>query len=666
MNKLSIKKCLVAVLALGLSASVTANDEVRKLIADPNYWAFPGGDYNNWRYTELKQITNKNANKLVTAWTFSTGRLQGHEGGPLVLPASATGLPHDTLYIHSSFPNDVFAINLDTLEIVWYYEPQQDEAETVPVMCCDIVNRGLGYSMGQIYLQQADTTLVALDAAGQVDKQTGIRKAKVNWSVKNGSEVTGDKNSKEGIGVGPASGMTNTNAPHPIKDKVFTGCSGAEFGVRCWMAAYNAKDGSLAWRAFSMGPDEDIMFDANTTSLGAKVGKNSSLNTWCAESESFKVPATAPTTCKKNGDQWKIGGGSVWGWWPADFDENLVYYGSGNPSTWNPVVRPGDNKWSMTIFARDIDTGIARWVYQMTPHDEWDYDGVNEMILVDMKVKGKMTPALVHFDRNGFAYTMNRKTGALLVAEKYDPAVNWATHVDMKTGYPQTLNQYSTHYNGEDVVSRDICPAALGTKDQQPAAYSPRTGLFYVPTNHVCMTYEPVSYAAGGNQYTAGQAYVNANLTMYPAGAVCPDCPNNNAAKDNMGNMIAWDANKGKIVWSIPEQWSVWSGVLTTAGDVVFYGTLDAYAKAVDAKSGKLLWKFKAPSGIIGNFHSWAHKGKQYVGVLSGIGGWAGAVVAIPGLAAAPDEAALGAVGGYRALLNSSRNAGILMVFSLP
>jgi PQQ-dependent dehydrogenase (methanol/ethanol family) len=302
----------------------------------------------------------------------------------------------------------------------------------------------------------------------------------------------------------------------------------------------------------------------------------------------------------------------------------------------------------------------------MTPHDEWDYDGINEMILADIKVKGKMTPALVHFDRNGFGYTMNRKTGALLVAEKYDPAVNWATHVDMKTGYPQTVDSKSTHFQGEDVVSKDVCPAALGTKDQQPAAFSPRTNLFYVPTNHVCMTYEPVSYAAGGNQYSAGQAYVNANLTMYPAGAVCPDCPNNNAAKDNMGNFIAWDAGTGKIVWNIVEQWSVWSGVLTTAGDVVFYGTLDAYAKAVDAKTGKLLWKFKVPSGIIGNFNSWAHKGKQYVGVLSGIGGWAGAVVAIPGLAAAPGEAALGAVGGYRKLLNSSRNSGVLMVFSLP
>lgn len=656
MSKLSLSKWLIATLAIMVSVPSFANDEVQKLSENPNYWAFPGGNYANWRYSELKQITNQNAGNIVAAWTFSTGRLQGHEGGPLVLPPSATGLATDHLFIHSSFPNDVFAIDLDTLNITWYFEPQQDEAETVPVMCCDIVNRGLGYSMGQIYLQQADTKLVALNA------KTG----KVVWDVFQGSEVIGDVNSIEGRGVSPASGMTNTNAPHPIKDKVMTGCSGAEFGVRCWFAAYNAKDGKLAWRAFSMGPDSDILFDpAKTTSLGKPVGKDSSLKTWCSDKD-WRGPATGPKPCKGLSDQWKTGGGSTWGFWSADLQENLVYYGSGNPSTWNPVVRPGENKWSMTLFARDIDTGMARWVYQMTPHDEWDYDGINENILVDMNVKGKMTPVMVHFDRNGFAYTMNRKTGELLVAEKYDPAVNWATHIDMKTGYPQTLPQYSTAHQGEDVVSKDICPAALGTKDQQPAAYSPRTGLFYVPTNHVCMTYEPVSYAAGGNQYTAGQAYVNANLTMYPAGAVCPDCPNNNAAKDNMGNFIAWDADKGKIVWSIPEQWSVWSGALATAGDVVFYGTLEGYAKAIDAKTGKLLWQFKTPSGIIGNFHTWAHKGKQYVGVLSGIGGWAGAVVAIPGLAAAPDDAALGAVGGYRALLNSARNSGVLMVFALP
>lgn len=616
MRKSSINRWLLAGAALSVSASAMANEELLKLQQDPNYWVMPGGNYAQWRYSELKQINNQNAHELQAAWTFSTGVLRGHEGGPLVLPTSATGLEGDTLYIHAAFPNNVFAIDLDTLEIVWEYVPVQDYDETVPVMCCDTVNRGLAYGDGKIFLQQADTVLVALNAAS----------GEKVWSVKNGD---------------PKKGQTNTNAPHVMKDKVFTGISGAEFGVRCWMNAYDIKDGSLVWRAYSMGPDEDILFDPEKTmELGKPVGKDSSLKTW-------------------KGDQWKIGGGSTWGWWPYDPDLNLMYYGSGNPSTWNPVVRPGDNKWSMTMFARDVDTGVAKWAYQMTPHDEWDYDGINEMVLVDVTVKGKAVKGLVHFDRNGFGYTMDRVTGELLVAEKFDPAVNWATHVDMKTGRPQVVSRYSTHYNGEDVNTTNICPAALGTKDQQPSAYSPRTGLHYVPTNHVCMDYEPVS----GGEYVAGQPYVNAVLNMFPAGRVCPDCPNNNEEKNNLGNFIAWDASTGKIVWSIPERFSVWSGALATAGDVVFYGDLAGYLKAIDAKSGKLLWKFKTPSGIIGNTNTWSHNGKQYVGVLSGVGGWAGI-----GMAAGliNDTDGLGAVGAYKGLNNFTRLGGTLSVFSLP
>ena len=191
---------------------------------------------------------------------------------------------------------------------------------------------------------------------------------------------------------------------------------------------------------------------------------------------------------------------------------NLMYYGTGNPSTWNPSQRPGDNKWSMSIWARDVDTGKVKWVYQMTPFDEWDFDGINEMILADINVKGKKTKALVHFDRNGFGYTLDRTNGALLVAKKFDPAVNWATHVDMKSGRPQVVSKYSTAQNGPDANTKGICPAALGSKDQQPAAFNPANGLFYVPTNHVCMDYEPFQV-----EYVAGQPYVGATLAMYPA-----------------------------------------------------------------------------------------------------------------------------------------------------
>ncbi|MEW8550698.1 MAG: PQQ-dependent dehydrogenase, methanol/ethanol family, partial [Candidatus Thiodiazotropha endolucinida] len=412
----------------------------------------PNGNYASTRYSELDQINTSNVKDLRVAWTFSTGVLRGHEGGPLVLG--------DVMYIHSPFPNKVFALDLSNDgRIIWKYEPRQDTS-VIPVMCCDTVNRGLAYGDGKIILSQADTTLVALDA------KTG----KKIWSVVNGD---------------PSKGETSTAAPMVVKDKVFIGISGGEFGVRGSMTAYNLKDGKLAWRAYSMGPDSDTLLDPQmTTHLGKPVGKDSGINTW-------------------KGDQWKIGGGATWGWYSYDPDLNLMYYGSGNPSTWNPVQRPGDNRWSMTIFARDVDSGIAKWVYQMTPHDEWDYDGINEMILVDKEIKGKMRKALVHFDRNGFGYTMDRANGELLVAEKFDPAVNWATHIDMDTGRPQVVAKYSTHQNGEDVNSTGICPAALGTKDQQPASYSPHTKLFYVPTNHVCMDYEPFQVS-----YTAGQPYV--------------------------------------------------------------------------------------------------------------------------------------------------------------
>jgi len=599
----------IKTISLGLSLGVSfaavapalANDDVLKRTADPKQQVLQTVDYANTRYSKLSQINKDNVKKLKVDWGFSTGVLRGHEGSPLVIG--------DIMYVHTPFPNNVYALDLnDSGKIIWTYQPKQDPA-VIPIMCCDVVNRGLAYADGMIFLHQADTTVVALDA------KTGEKK----WSVVNGD---------------PKKGESNTATVLPVKDKLIVGISGAEFGVRGHITAYDLKTGKLAWRAYSQGPDEDMLVDPEkTTELGKPIGKDSSLKTW-------------------EGDQWKTGGGSTWGWYSYDPKLDLFYYGTANPSTWNPKQRPGDNKWSMTIFARNPDTGMAKWVYQMTPHDEWDYDGINEMILTDQKVDGKEQPLLTHFDRNGFGYTLNRETGALLVAEKYDPVVNWATKVDMdkssKTyGRPLVVAKYSTEQNGEDVNSKGICPAALGTKDQQPAAYSPETELFYVPTNHVCMDYEPFRVS-----YTAGQPYVGATLSMYPA-------PNSHGG---MGNFIAWDGKKGKIVWSNKEQFSVWSGALATAGGVVFYGTLEGYLKAVDAKTGKELYKFKTPSGIIGNVMTYEHKGKQFVAVLSGVGGWAGIGLAA-GLANPTDG--LGAVGGYAALSQYTALGGQLTVFSL-
>jgi PQQ-dependent dehydrogenase (methanol/ethanol family) len=594
MRLLAATTCAAGLAMIG-GTPATANDELIKLEHTSGQWAIPAGNYASQRYSDLKQINTNTAKNLRPVWTFSTGVLRGHEGGPLVVG--------DVMYLSTPFPNKVFALDLNNGgRILWSYDPVQN-SNVIPVMCCDTVNRGVAYGEGKIFLHQADTTLVALDA------QTG----KAVWSVK-------DDN--------PAKGATGTSAPLVVKDKVLVGVSGGEFGVQGHMTAYNIADGSVAWRAYSEGPDDQIKFDpATTMSMGQPVGANSSLKTW-------------------QGDQWKIGGGATWGWISYDPDLNLIYYGSGNPSTWNPTQRPGDNKWSMTVFARDADTGVAKWVYQMTPHDQWDYDGVNEMILADVPVHGKTTKALVHFDRNGFAYVLDRTDGKLLEAEKYDPRVNWATHVDMTTGIPEVVSQYAPGDQGADHNTKGVCPAALGSKDEQPAAYSPLTHMFYVPTNHVCMDYEPFKVS-----YTAGQPYVGATLSMFP-----PE------GESNLGNFIAYNVDTGKIAWSDPEMFSVWSGALATAGGVAIYGTLDGKLKVVDERNGKLLYSFKTPSGIIGNVNTFTHGGKQYLAVLSGVGGWAGIGMAA-GLT--EDTAGLGAVGAYKQLSNYTQLGGVLTVFGL-
>jgi len=597
-----------ALLVTVMAAPAMANQDVIKNTADPKQWTLQTGDYTNNRYSKLDQINRDNVKTLKVAWTFSTGVLRGHEGSPLVVGS--------TMFVHTPFPNNVFALDLDNeAKIIWKYEPKQDPS-VIPVMCCDTVNRGVAYAEGKIFLHQADTAVVALDA------KTG----KELWKT---------------VNADPKRGATGTSTVLPVKDKIIVGVSGAEFGVQCHVTAYDMNTGKLVWRAYSVGPDDQILFDADKTmSLGKPVGKDSSIKTW-------------------TGDQWKIGGGSTWGWYSYDPALNLFYYGSGNPSTWNPSQRAGadgkqiDQKWTMTIFARNPDTGVAAWAYQMTPFDEWDFEGINEMVLATIDVGGKKRDVLVHFDRNGLGYTLDRATGELLVAEKYDPQVNWTTGVVMdksspQYGRPQVVAKMSTFLNGADVNTKGVCPAALGSKDQQPSSFSPQTGLFYVPTNHVCMDYEPFKVS-----YTAGQPYVGATLSMYPAPG----------SHGGMGNFIAWDAGQGKIVWSKPEPFSVWSGAMATAGGVVFYGTLEGYLKAVDAKDGKDLFKFKTPSGIIGNVMAYEHKGKEYIAVLSGVGGWAGIGLAA-GLQNPTDG--LGAVGGYAGLKQYTSLGGTLTVFSLP
>lgn len=564
--------------------------------ASDGEWTLPGRDYAGTRFSPLAQITAANVKDLKLAWTFSTGLARGFEGQPLVV--------RRTMYVVTPYPNKVFAIDLGnpTGPLKWSYQPPTAPASQ-GVACCDVVNRGAAFGDGKIVFNRLDNHTVALDA------ETG----KVVWDTKLGDIDKGE---------------TMTMAPFIVKDHVFVGNSGGEMGVHGWLTALDLEDGKIAWRAYSTGPDSLVRIGPRFKPRYPHLqGRDLGTKTWPP-------------------DQWKLGGGTVWGWVTYAPDVSLLYYGTANPGVWNPDLRPGDNLWGATTFARDPATGDAVWAYQTTPHDSWDYDGVNESIPVDLTVAGRPRKALVHFDRNGFAYTTDRTTGEVLVAQPFQ-YLNWATGVDLKTGLPTRVPAKEPHTG---VNTREICPASTGARDQQPAAYSPRTGLFYTPATNLCM-----DYAGSEASYIAGTPYLGTEVHMYAG-------PGGDGAR---GEFLAWDAATGKKVWGITERFPVWSGPVVTGSDLAFYGTMDGWLKAVDIRRGQVLWQQKLGSGVVGNAITYlGPDGKQYVAIYSGVGGWGGAIAL--GLDSTDPTGALGFLGAMADLPSYTAGGGTVYVFALP
>ena len=552
----------------------------------------PAKDYASTRYSGLAEITTRNVARLAEAFSFVTGVDKGHEAAPIVAGGA--------IYLVTPYPNYVFALDFKG-RVKWKFDPRTD-ASAQGVACCDVVNRGAVYDGGRLYFNTLDDYTIALDA----------KSGRPLWRTRLGDISRGE---------------TITMAPLVVKGKVLVGNSGGELGVRGWLAALDAKTGKIAWRAYSAGPDKDVLIGRDfkpfySGDRGADLGVKS----WPPEA-------------------WKIGGGTVWGWISYDPKLDLVYYGTGNPGPWNPEQRPGDNKWSSTVFARKPETGQARWAYQTTPHDLHDYDGVNEQVLVDLQINGKTRQVMLRPERNGYVYVMDRATGEVLSATPF-AHVTTSLGVDLKTGRLQ-YNPKTEPKVGR--VIRDICPASPGAKDWQPAAWSPRTKLLYIPHQNLCQdadTYE--------TSYIAGTPYVGADVRMKPGPG------------GNRGELAAWDPVAGKKRWIVKESFPVWSGALATAGDLVFYGTMDGWFKALDARSGKLLWQFKTESGIISQPVTFKGEGgRQCVAVLSGVGGWAGAVVS-QDLDARDASAALGFVNAMKDLSLHSVKGGKLHVFALP
>lgn len=591
------KTILATSILFALSQTANANKELDAMSKQNTNWVMQTKDYGATHFSDMYDINITNVKNLKVAWSFSTGVLNGHEGGPLVVDG--------IMYVHTPYPNNIYAIDLSNPgKILWQYKPKQNPAARA-VACCDVVNRGLAYAPAgkdypaTIFQDQLDGHIVALNA------KTG----ELLWKMEN-SDI--------------AMGSTLTVAPFVAKDKVIVGTSGAELGVRGYATAYNIKDGKQAWRVYATGPDEDIKLSKDFNKANPHYGQfGLGLKTW-------------------EGDAWKIGGGTNWGWYAFDPDLDMLYYGSGNPAPWNETMRPGDNKWTMTIWGRDINTGEAKFGYQKTPHDEWDYAGVNYMGLSEQMVNGKKTKLLTHPDRNGLVYTLNREDGTLVNAFKIDDTVNWVKKVDLKTGVPVRDPEYSTHM---DHQAKGICPSAMGYHNQGIESYDPNKQLFFMGTNHICMDWEPFMLP-----YRAGQFFVGATLNMYPG------------PKGTLGQVKAMNSVTGEFAWEKPEKFAVWGGTMATAGDLVFYGTLDGYIKALNSKTGEELWKFKLPSGVIGHPITYKHDGKQYVAIYYGVGGW-------PGVGLVFDlqdpTAGLGAVGAFKELAHYTQQGGGVMVFSL-
>ncbi|HTO67282.1 MAG TPA: methanol/ethanol family PQQ-dependent dehydrogenase [Bradyrhizobium sp.] len=607
-----------AVCCIATGARAGSDSEIAAASKNPDLWPGMGQNLALNRHSDLAQINADNVNKLQMMWSQSTGALRGHEGQPIVIQIDGKPM----MFFVSAWPNIVQALDLsdpDAPVQVWNYQKRTDrDLSAVPRACCDTVNRGLNYADGKIVFATLDGFVIALNA------KTG----KEEWVVKHAF---------------PEHGETVTSAPLIADDKVIAGFGGDEFAARGRLVAYDLKSGKKLWSCDSTGTDKEVCLTPDTNKAHPEHG------TYGHDIGVSSYP----------GDEWKRGGGSPWAWYSYDPDLKLVYASTGNPGNWSPSTRCGakshdecndgkwDNKWSMTIFARKVDTGEVVWAYQMTPFDQWDYDGVNENILTDMTVDGTARKVLVHFDRNGFAYVLDRTDGTLLRANKF-VTVNWAEKIDLKTGRPVKVAEHSPFAVGKNTQA---CPSAMGGKDQQPASVDPKEpNIFYVPTNNWCMEDEPQART----HTQQGTVYVFANVYMYPE------------KPGITGKLKKFDVLTGETVWEIPDPYPNWGGTLNTDGGLVFYGSLGGDFRAVDRKTGKVLWHRKLGSGIIGNPITYSINGHQYVSVFSGIGGWIGLPVTA-GLDLTDKFGAIGATAMAKAAnLDKIPMGGDLYTFRLP
>ena len=543
---LSHRKCLLASgfmsfgLFLGAANGAYAADAkaatATESSSNQNGWNMYGHGYDNTRFSPLTQINEKNVASLKLVFSMQLGSLRSNESTPLVIG--------NTMYVTTSWgPKYVYAIDARNGQLKWKYEPEM-ATDTLQYACCDVNNRGVTYAEGKIFVGRLDGKLVALNA----DTGEEVWVADV-VDYKQGSVIT--------------------SPPLVVKNLVVTGFGGGEYGARGSLQAYDINTGKQVWKTYTVpGPGEP------------------GNETW-------------------KGDSWQHGGGAPWLVGSYDPKTNLILWGTSNPSPWNSVVRStgnGDygaysNLYTASTVAFDADTGAIKWHFQGTPEDAWDYDGVNELVLADLKIDGKAVPAAMKADRNGFFYVLNRETGKLISAEKYVP-VTWASKIDTATGKPV---EDAAMRPGPNHPVKDVCPNLIGGKNWQPMSFNPDTGLVYIPSNNVCM-----DWSTSEVNYRKGVFYLGAEFPTHPGPG------------GYLGEIMAWDPVAQKKVWGVKEDLPFNGGTLSTAGGLTFYGNMHGQFKALDAKTGAELWKTSLGSGIGAGPITYSVEGKQYVAIVVG------------------------------------------------
>lgn len=509
-------------------------------MASASDWPVYGGDTGNTRYSAAGQITPANVKDLKVQFAVQLGTNRSQESTPILIG--------DMLVVTSSYgPKNVIAVNAKTGDLKWKYSPEVPR-NVDQFACCDVDNRGVAHANGKIFVGRLDAKLTALDA------KTG----KELWT----STV-----------VDYTQGATITSPPTIAKNLVITGFAGGEFGVRGALVAYDQNTGKEVWRTHTI-----------------PVGNEKNADTW-------------------KGDSGKTGGGAAWLIGSYDPKLNLVYYGTSNPSPWSAGVRGNDsseigkftNLYSASVVAMNADTGNIQWHYQFTPHDAWDYDGVNELVFADLPVEGKKTPVIMQANRNGFFYVLDRANGKLISAKQFVDGVNWASEIDLKTGKPIEAPGNAKR-PGFKRMATDIVPNLVGGKNWSPMSYNKNTGLVYIPTNNLVMDMEGIH-----EEYKRGQFYLAVNFDLGKPG------PGGHG-----GGLKAWDPIKQKEVWFYKEPLPLSGGTMTTATNLVFQGDMAGKFRAFDARNGKILWDFNTGSGILAAPMTYTLDGKQYVAIVSG------------------------------------------------